>query len=389
MSPVARAILLSLLLSAPAISAGPDAVRPSPVAEPVATRPVDLCICLDTSGSMDGLIDSARQKLWAIVNELALARPRADLRVALYQYGNDGLSPENGWVQQITPLTDNLDEVYEKLFALRTNGGREYVARVTRAAVRQLDWSEDGRALRIIVVAGNEAATQDPEIKLADACGEAAGAGIIVNTIFCGPEQEGRNTGWADAARWADGRFAAIDQQGGTVTIQTPYDDELARLGEQLNETYVHYGAGGRRGKARQEAQDANALSLGAPAAAQRAAAKASGLYHNAGWDLVDAVEDGDVDLAEVDKEDLPEEMQAMSADERKAFVTEQARKREAIRQRIRELNEKRDEHRRREMTRRGLAEKDAFDAALRQAIREQAARNGFVFPQREAPKGE
>ena len=29
-----------------------------------AERIVELCICLDTSGSMDGLINSARQKLW-------------------------------------------------------------------------------------------------------------------------------------------------------------------------------------------------------------------------------------------------------------------------------------------------------------------------------------
>jgi hypothetical protein len=45
-------------------------------APPAAQRRVDLCICLDTSNSMDGLIDSAKAKLWAIVNELATARPR-------------------------------------------------------------------------------------------------------------------------------------------------------------------------------------------------------------------------------------------------------------------------------------------------------------------------
>ena len=38
-----------------------------------ATRDIDLAICLDTSGSMTGLIESAKQRLWALVNDLALA----------------------------------------------------------------------------------------------------------------------------------------------------------------------------------------------------------------------------------------------------------------------------------------------------------------------------
>ncbi|MHC4652135.1 MAG: hypothetical protein ACYTES_14940 [Planctomycetota bacterium] len=54
-----------------------EAVPVQVIEEP---RTVDLAICLDTSGSMSGLINAARQKLWAIVNELALAEPTPKLR---------------------------------------------------------------------------------------------------------------------------------------------------------------------------------------------------------------------------------------------------------------------------------------------------------------------
>jgi hypothetical protein len=369
----------------PAGSASASAERP------VQPRHVDLAICLDTSGSMSGLIESAKQKLWAIVNELAAARPRPVFRVALYHYGNDGLNAENGWVQQLCPLTDDLDAVYGELFKLRTNGGTELVARVTRAATQELDWSEDTNALRIIVVAGNEPATQDKEYKLQDICHAAAGKGIIVNTIFCGSNAEGENTGWADAARWADGRYASIDQNSGTVVIQSPYDDKLADLSAKLNETYVAYGAAGETRAANQAAQDANAAAMNAPAAAQRAEAKATALYRNAEWDLVDAADEEGFDLAGVKKEDLPEPMREMSAREREEYVARKRRERARLQDEIKQLGRQRDAYVREQREKQGLSEGSAFDAALRQAVREQAESKGMAFETQEpvpAPEG-
>ena len=346
-----------------------------------AQRHIDLAICLDTSNSMDGLIESAKQKLWAVVNELATAKPRPVLRVALYQYGNNGLSPSNGWVQQLCGLTTDLDEVYGKLFGLTTNGGTELVARVVRAATDELEWSTDKGTLRIVFVAGNEPATQDEATyKLQDVCKAAASKGIIVNTVHCGNDATGRQTGWADAARWADGQYAAIDQSGGTIVITTPFDDKLAKLGDKLNETYVSYGADGERGKEAQSAQDKNAAKLGAPAAAERVATKATGLYTNANWDLVDAARDKDFDINAIKTEDLPEEMQGMTIDERRAYVEGKAKERVQIQAEISELNVKRNEHVKQEMQEKGLSEDAAFDAAVRGAVRAQATAAGFAL---------
>ncbi len=305
----------------------PDVERPeSPEATIPPTKdlakPVDLVICLDTSGSMSGLIESAKQKLWAVVNELATARPRPALRVALYHYGNNGLDKETGWVQQLCELTDDLDTVYGKLFALRTNGGSEYVARVVRAATDQLSWSDDPAALKIIFVAGNEPATQDPTYPLKDICAAAVAKGIIINTIHCGDVETGRQTGWADAAKWADGQYAAIDQDHGTVVISTPHDTQLDELSRKLNTTYLAYGAAGHVGLAEQAAQDANAATVGGAAAAQRGSAKATALYRNVRWDLVDASQEEGFDLAKIKDADLPEEMRSMDLPQRKALTT-------------------------------------------------------------------
>jgi hypothetical protein len=329
---------------------------------------------------MSGLIQSAKQKLWAVVNELATAKPKPVLRVALYHYGNDGLNRENGWVKQLCPLTSDLDTVYENLFKLTTNGGTELVARVMRAATTELKWDRSKGTLRIIFIAGNEAATQDKTHKLRDTCKAAASAGIIVNTIHCGSESKGRSTGWADAAAWADGQYAAIDHDRGTVVINTPHDKKLAELSASINKTYVSYGSKGKASMERQSAQDANASSLNAPAAAQRASAKASGLYNNAGWDLVDASKDEKFDITKVKKEDLPEPMRKMTDEQKKAYIADQAAKRVKIQKEIQELSKKRDTYVKAEMAKKGLDEKASFDAALRNMVRTQAEKQNFKF---------
>lgn len=370
------AVLIALALAVPARA------EQTPAVSMVPTRDVDLVICLDTSNSMDGLINAARQKLWAIVNELACARPRPRLRVALYQYGTPSLGKRSGYVKQLIPLSDDLDAIYAQLMELNTSGGQEYVARVVAAASNELDWSKKPGALRMIVVAGNEPATQDPDLDLQQTCLATSEKNILINTIFCGNASAGRSTGWADAARWGNGRFAAIDQDRGTVTIPTPYDPKLIELNVQLNATYVGYGPAGSKRKQLQSRMDAKASESSPAVAAQRVAAKGqANLYRNSGWDLVDGVEEGKVDLAAAKPEDLPEPMREMTPAQREQHVQQLAQKRADIQKQIQALQAKREAFRRKEIERQGLDESASFDANLRKAIRAQATAKGMTFP--------
>ncbi len=149
---------------------GQEPPSPSATHAAVGEHVIELVICLDTSGSMDGLLNSARQKLWTIVNDLAKAEPTPRLRVALLSYGNDGHKSENGWVKVDTPFTEDLDTVSQKLFALTTGGGTELVGRVVQTSLQELDWHSSAGALRMIFVAGNESADQDEQVAVDKIC---------------------------------------------------------------------------------------------------------------------------------------------------------------------------------------------------------------------------
>lgn len=344
-----------------------------------ARRPVDLAICLDTSNSMDGLIDAAKRKLWDITNELARAKPTPRLRVALLSYGNDGYPAGEGWVRLDSPFTEDLDAVYQKLFALTTHGGTEYVGRVVQAALGRLEWASTPDALKLVFVAGNESADQDRQVSFRDVCRQAIGRGVQVNAIYCGGAGDGDAPGWQEVARLADGQFASIDRNGGTVEIATPFDQTLQSLNTELNRTYIPYGAAGRAGSANQSAQDANASALSPSSSAARSAAKGSALYRCV-WDLVDACREKDFDLAKVKEEDLPEAMRAMSPAQRKAHVYETTRKREEIQKKIAEANVRRQEHIAEELKKQNRSEDQAFDRAVRESIHQQAEAKGFKF---------
>jgi hypothetical protein len=354
----------------------PDGVDRPAVSE---TRAVDLAICLDTSGSMNGLIEAAKQKLWSIVNDLALAEPEPVLRVALLTYGNDGHDPEAGWVRVDVPLTTDIDLISKHLFALSTNGGTELVGRVVDRATAGLEWSPDPMALKLIVVAGNESADQDQVIPFGVACKNAITAGVMINSIYCGDQADPIASGWRQVAALADGHFASIDHDTGTVVVATPFDEQLNALSVAVNHTYIPLGSVGREGWTNQVVQDENASGLNGAAGAARAQTKGSRLYSKA-WDLVDLEGREGFDWSAIKAEDLPECMRGMDLAARKAYVAKLREERSGIHVQIAELAEQRALWVTAYKKLNNLDESKAFDNALRGALRAQAASKGFRF---------
>jgi len=358
-----------------------DSEKPSSAKE--TKKPlVQIAILLDTSGSMEGLIEQAKSQLWRIVNEFAKAKQSGaspEVQVALYEYGKSSLSASSGWIRQIQPLTTDLDKISEELFALRTNGGDEYCGWVIRDAVNGLAWNSASDVYKAIFIAGNEPFTQGP-VDYAASCKAAITKGIIVNTIHCGDEATGINTKWKDGALLADGSYLVIDQNRAVVSIEAPQDKEIAKLGVELNKTYLGYGVAGRAGEVRQKSQDANVLSL-APssgAAVQRSVAKASSNYRNASWDLVDAAKDSSFEVEKLKAEELPAEMQKMNAEERKAYVEKNARERSELQTKINQLNREREQYVAQKM--KEVAGTNTLDSVMVSAIREQSAKRNFKF---------
>jgi hypothetical protein len=348
---------------------------------PSKDQSIMLALLLDTSNSMDGLIDQAKSQLWKIVNELAAAKcndgSRPNIKIALYEYGNDNLPASEGYIRQVNGLTDDLDLISEKLFALSTNGGAEFCGYVIKTSLSQLAWSASTADLKMIFIAGNEPFTQGG-VSFREACALAKEKGVVVNTIHCGSYSEGLRTDWKSGADITGGSYMSIEQDRKTVYIPTPYDERIDAANDRLNNTYVYYGATGAYKKENQVSQDKNAESYSKENKVERAVSKSSHAYKNSSWDLVDASKDNEKVLLETKEEDLPKEMKGMTTDQRKAFIKQKSDERKTIQLEIQSLNKKRMEY---IASHTPQGNKEAMlDAAMINAIKQQAKTKNLTW---------
>jgi len=305
---------------------------------------IKVALLLDTSNSMDGLIDQAKAQLWDIVNELSYAKcndEKPNLEIALYEYGNDNLHRDEGYIRQVLAFSDDLDEISKQLFSLTTNGGNEFCGHVIQTSLNQLNWGKNPDDLKLIFIAGNEPFTQG-KINYQDAAKQAQKNDVSVNTIFCGDYNQGISTYWKAGADLANGNYMAIDHNHATTYVATPYDDKILKLNQKLNGTYVAYGSVGRKKMALQAEQDDNARGYSEENAVSRTVSKSSHLYKNSAWDLVDAEKEKGFKYDDLKASDLPEALKGKSVSELKTYVANKRKERETIQNEIQELNEKR-----------------------------------------------
>jgi hypothetical protein len=339
---------------------------------------IKVALLLDTSNSMDGLIDQAKAQLWEIVNELSYAKCRGELpnlQIALYEYGNDNLDARSGYTRKILSFTDDLDDVSKELFSLTTNGGSEYCGTVIQASLDKLDWGNDADDLKMIFIAGNEPFTQG-NVNYKDAALNAREKGVVVNTIFCGEYSHGIASKWQDGAQLAYGDYMSINHNVETVHIPSPYDDIIIQLNLKLNKTYVPYGHSGKRKIAMQEEQDINAAEYSPANAVSRTVSKGSHLYKNSSWDLVDAEAEKDFSYDDLKKEDLPLELQGKSKAEIKSYIAKQRAERDKIQNEIKELNEKR----RKFIASQNVNAANGLESVMVKAIKKQAEKKNYSW---------
>ena len=395
--PLACALVLAMSMTSPSLLASESltldqAAPPVPVeattsftaVQPARTPRIQIAILLDTSSSMDGLIDQARNQLWQVVNQFTGTRRGGvvpTLEIALYDYGNNRADVERGYVRQFSEFTRELDAVSQGLFALTTSGGEEFCGVAIERALQDLQWSTHDDDIKMIFIAGNESFAQGP-VPYQYALQRARNAGVSVNTIHAGTDAEGMRDGWRQAALLAGGDYLAIDTAQTVVHIDAPQDQRLAELNAQLNQTYLPYGSAGAGKAVRQVEQDRLSSDISAGLLAKRTRAKASSYYGNADWDLVDALEDGELAeeaVVEMEAADLPEPMREMAADERLRYVTEKRAERDAIQQEIRELSDARADYVMQQKAAQAAAAPSVSDA-LTGAIERQAEQKQFTL---------
>lgn len=349
---------------------------------------LEMVFVLDTTGSMGGLLEGAKQKIWGIVNDVMKTPAHPMVRIGLVAYRDHG----DEYVTRVLPITDDLDKVYATLMAYRADGGGDTPEDVRRAlsdGVHKAGWSPRGpRVAQILFLVGDapphDDYTNEPDTITSAA--QAVNAGIIVNTIECGGAEDTRQA-WQKICRRGEGQFFQIAQDGGVQAVSTPFDSELSRLGAKVGATYYAYG-GGRSGgsafrssKIAAQARMERSIASSAPAAAQadRAVNKAINSHSYDDSDLLQGVENGAVKIESLKAADLPAELSKLSPEARKREIEKRLNERKALRVHILALSKKRDAFlaaARQKKT--GV--KSGFDTAVSAAIRSQSARRGIKF---------
>lgn len=324
------------------VIAPPTATNESPAVD--AQNRIQIAFLLDTSSSMDGLIDQAKARLWNILGEILKAERNGQaptIEVALYEYGNSGLLPKHGYIREVSSLTTKVDDFSEKLFGLRTGGGDEFCGHVIQTSTNQLQWDENENTVKLIYIAGNESFLQG-NVSAKDALANARKKNIVVNTIFCGDPNSHDGKTWRVALSDKDGDFFSINQDETVVFVPSPYDDVIEATNLQLNRTYIPVGQQGAALQMNQVRQDANAASYGKANLSSRAKYKASANYNNASWDLVDAYTE-DTDRVLKEKSTLPDSLSTLSDAALTARITEMKSARALLQASIMDLTKKRD----------------------------------------------
>lgn len=344
--------------------------------EPTQGKTLEMVFVLDTTGSMGGLLDGAKQKIWSIVNEVMQKQSKPDVRVGFVAYRDRN----DEYVTQIVPISSDLDAVYSKLMDLEAGGGGDTPESVRKAlaeGVEKAGWSKSGAAKIIFLVGDAPPQNYSGEPDVLATTTVAVRRNIVVNTIQCGDDHETRSI-WQQVAKAGQGKYFAIAQNGGVEEMNTPFDSRIAELGQKLGGTFIAYGAPTRRADlsmaaAETESKMANAASN--TARADRALNKAVNKDAYNG-DLIQDMERGRIKLDEVKAEDLPDDLQRVSPAERQRQVDARIAERKKIRQEILELSKQREAFLRAEGARSGRS--GGFDSAVRAALADQLARRGI-----------
>ncbi|MBN1424528.1 VWA domain-containing protein [Candidatus Fermentibacteria bacterium] len=341
---------------------------------------IEVCFVLDTTGSMGGLIEGAKAKIWSIANQMIEAKPTPRLSIALVGYRDRG----DDYITTVFDLTEDIDAVYANLHGFQADGGGDTPESVNQAlheAVTDISWSQDRDILKIIFLVGDCPPHMDysDDVKYPETCQAAVRKDLIINTVQCG-SHEPTVPIWQEIARLAEGSYVAIGQTGDMQVITTPFDSRLSELNASLGTTVVAYGRDEVKRSVRAKQMAAEAAP--APTMADRLVYNAkTGMVVQGGGDLVKDLDDGTVKLEELAEDELPDELRELGAAEREQVIKEKAAQRQQIQTEINDLLKKRQGFIDAETARLAREGKGlAFDVKVNEMLREQALRKGLTY---------
>jgi Mg-chelatase subunit ChlD len=347
---------------------------------------VEVVFCLDTTGSMSGLIDAAKKKIWAISNQIVSGTPTPKVKVGLLAYRDRG----DEYITKIVPLTDDLDAIHTQLMSFRAAGGGDFPECVNQAlheSVTKFNWSKNPKTLKIIFLVGDAPPHMDypDDVKYPETCKLAVKNNIIINTVQCGNHAQTKDF-WIKICRLAEGSYVQIDAQGGpVVVVATPFDADLAKINVELSKTTLIWGDEGKQ-MAGEKQTKAN-LALPKAVQADRAAFYANA-RKGASYCLLESVKNGSVKLEDIKKEHLPTVMQKMTLKEQREYLDKLDKERTALNEKARDLDKKRNAYIAKKQAEDAKSRaRDGFDNQVLQILQRQAGRANIQYATEEKKK--
>lgn len=363
---------------------------------------MEIVFVLDTTGSMGGLIDGAKKTIWSIINDISAAQPKPEIKIGFVAYRDKG----DAYVTQDFDLTSDLDSAFSTLQKFAASGGGdmpEHVSAGMHDAVSKTKWTVGGSNNKALYQSIFLVGDCPPHTDYTDGLNykaetdKAAQKGIFVNAIRCGDNTETEKV-WMDVAKRGNGSYFSIAQTGGVVEISTPYDDEMIKLGAELETTTIArrgmekarneslasagFGGGGFGGAA---APSASAVRRSVDALEDRAKsnyiarqsfnAKSSQIY--GAFDLVTSVANGRK-IEDIKEAEWPADLKKKPLAERRKLLQAKVAQRKTIKTKLAALETKRNAFLRAQTAKTGA--KNGFDQKLLGAMRSQANSSGFSF---------
>ena len=312
---------------------------------------VEVAFVLDTTGSMGGLIEGAKRKIWSIATAIVDTNPDADIRMGLVAYRDIG----DDYVTRKVELTADIQDLYANLLELKARGGGDWPESVNEAldvAINKLQWTKGGDTMRIVFLVGDAPPHMDyaQDTKYPVTLSVAKQKDIIVNAVLAGTAADTERV-WRDIAQNGNGRFIPIPQDGGQiVVIETPYDQDIIILQREINGTVIPYGPRAMQKRTEDQTQQLSKVAAAAPAQASEMASyinKRSKATSEAvtGGDLVADVSAGRSSVAAIKEEELPENLRAMKPEQRLDEVSKQMNRRTALNEKLGALVAQRDKY--------------------------------------------
>lgn len=341
--PLWPALASTELRPAPPVSGGPALpIQPGP------EKPqVEVVFVLDSTSSMSGLIDAAKQNIWSIATTLASAQPEPELQLGLVTFRDKG----DRYITRVKDLTQDIDQLYLSLMETRAEGGGDMPEHLNQAlydAVHNVSWSQNPEAYQVIFLVGDAPAHMDydDDVPFTETLKVAQSKGIVVNAIQAGQQSVTREQ-FQQIAALSQGEFFQVSQSGDSVAIHTPYDTSIAELSAQLDQARLYYGDAEKKARQKEKIAASDKLSEEASVVARvrRAlynATTAGGSNYADEQELLEDLERGKVALADVPEAELPEPFQALSPAQRADKVAELSAERQSLKAELESLSRQR-----------------------------------------------